>query len=219
MTLPGRARGFWQNNCICTKQLQLFPQHFIVLLSEYINMRYLVFSVLLLVAGMAFAQPKLKRTQLSKEISVLLPQDFAPMPDEGIARQYPATTKPLAVYTSPNGQIDFSVTQKRSQFRPQDLEMLRAFYKANLLERFTKVDFIREEVAQVGGKDFIVFEFVSALADERGASHLGPVRKYSLVQYTIQGGQLLIFTLHVPFPLKSEWQDTSREIMSSIQLK
>lgn len=183
------------------------------------NMRYLAFLAIILIAGATFAQAKLKKTQLSKEVSVMLPQDFMPMPDDGIARKYPASTRPLAVYTSPNGQIDFSVTQKPSQFKEEDLKMLREFYKANLLERFTKVDFIRQEVSKVKGKEFLVFEFVSTLADERGSSNLAPVQKYSVVQYTIHNGQLYIFTLHVPFAMKNDWQSTAREMMGSINIK
>lgn len=183
------------------------------------NMRYLAFLAIILIAGATFAQTKLKKTQLSKEVSALLPQDFMPMPDDGIARKYPATTRPLAVYTSPNGQIDFSVTQRPSQFKAGDLNMLREFYKANLLERFTKVDFIREDVTNVKGNDFLVFEFVSTLADERGASNLAPVQKYSIIQYTIKNDQLYIFTLHVPFSQKNDWQSTARDIMNSINIK
>ncbi|WP_237587096.1 hypothetical protein [Pontibacter russatus] len=182
-------------------------------------MRYIAFLGVLFLAGVAFAQPKLKKVQITKELSVMLPQDFTPLPIEEIAREYPASVEPLAVYTSPNGQVDFSVTQKPTQFRQQDLDMLREFYKANLLETFSKIDFIRQEVTQVKGKDFIVFEFVSTVADERGVTNLAPVKKYSIVQYTIAGDQLLIFTLHVPFMMKNDWQQPAREIMSSIALK
>lgn len=183
------------------------------------NMRYIAFLGVLFLAGVAFAQPKLKKVQITKELSVLLPQDFTPLPDDGIARKYPASTKPLAVYTSPNGQVDFSVTQKPSQFREKDMDMLREFYKANLLETFTKVDFIRQEVTQIKDKDFIVFEFVSSVEDERGTTNLAPMQKYSIVQYTITGNQLMIFTLHVPFMMKNDWQQPAREIMSSINIK
>ena len=172
-----------------------------------------------MLAGATFGQSKLKKTQISKEISVMLPRDFTPMPDDGIARRYPATTKPLAVYTSPNGQIDFSVTQKRSQFRAQDLNMLQEFYKANLLEKFTDVDFIREEIVDIKGEQYIVFEFVSKVADERGTTNLAPVQKYSIIQYTIKGNQLMIFTMHAPFALKNDWQPTMRDVMSSIRIK
>ncbi|WP_240773232.1 hypothetical protein [Pontibacter sp. SGAir0037] len=181
-------------------------------------MRYLAFLVIILIAGAAFANTKLKRINITKEISVMLPSDFTPMPDDGIARRYPATTRPLAVYSSPNGQIDFSVTQKPSRFRPEDLGMLREFYKASIMERFTKVDFIRQEITQVKGNEFIIFEFVSSVADERGNTNLAPVQKYSIVQYTIKGDQLYIFTMHVPFMLKSDWQETTRDIMNSVKM-
>jgi hypothetical protein len=183
------------------------------------NMRFIAFLAILLLAGVAFAQPKLRKVQLTKEVSIMLPRDFTPMPDDGIARRYPASTKPLAVYSSPNGQIDFSVTQKPSHFREQDLGMMREFYKAALLERYTKIDFIRQEVTQIKGKDFIVFEFVSTMADERGTTDLAPVQKYSIVQYAIQDRQMLVFTLHVPFMLKNDWQQPAREIMGSINIK
>jgi hypothetical protein len=183
------------------------------------NMRYLAFLAIILIAGATLADAKLKKTHITKELSVMLPRDFSPLPDDGIARKYPAATRPLAVYTSPNGQVDFSVTQKKTPFRAQDLPMLREFYKANLLERFTKVDFIREEVATIKGKDYIVFEFVSVMADERKASNLAPVQKYSIMQYTIQGDQLMVFSLHLPFAMKNDWQDKAREIMGSINIK
>lgn len=190
-------------------------------------MRYLAFLVIIFIAGAALAQTKFKKFQISKEISVSLPSDFTPLPDDGIARKYPASTKPLAVYSNTSGQIDFSVNQKGSQFRPQDLTMLREFYKASLLERFSKIDFIRQEVTQVKGQDFLVFEFVSSVADERQNSMLAPVQKYSIIQYTIlendpktvRDNQLLVFTFHSPFNAKNEWQNEAREMMSSIDIK
>jgi hypothetical protein len=183
------------------------------------NMRYLAFLAIILIAGVALADTKLKKTQITKEISVMLPRDFTPLPDDGIARKYPASNKPVAVYTSPNGQVDFSVTQKKTQFRSRDLPMLREIYKANLMERFTKVDFIREQVAEIKGRDYIVFEFVSVMADERKTTNLSPMQKYSIMLYTIQEDQLMVFSLHLPFVMKNDWQETAREIMGSVQVK
>ncbi len=190
-------------------------------------MRYLAFLAILFITGTALAQTKLKKYQISKEIEVQLPNDFSPLPDEGIAREYPTSTKPLAVYSSPDGQVDFSVLQKGSQFRPQDLGMLREFYKASLLQMFTKVAFIRQEVTNVNGQEFLTFEFVSSLEDERQSGLLAPVQKYSIVQYTIlendpitvRDNQLISFTFHVPFVMKSRWQETGNKIMNSIKIK
>jgi hypothetical protein len=183
------------------------------------NMRYLAFLAIILIAGATLADTKLKKTQITKEVSIMLPRDFTPLHDEGIASKYPAANRPVAVYSSPNGQVDFSMTQKRSQFRARDLKMLREVYKANLLERFTKVDFIRDEVANINGRDYILFEFVSVMADERSGSHLAPVQKYSIMLYTVQGNQLMVFSLHMPFMMKNDWQDTAREVMGSLKIK
>lgn len=67
------------------------------------NMRYLAFLAIILIAGAAFAAPKLKKVNITKEISIKLPKDFGPMTDDDIAREYPATTKPLAVLPAPTG--------------------------------------------------------------------------------------------------------------------
>ncbi|WP_187261106.1 hypothetical protein [Pontibacter beigongshangensis] len=183
------------------------------------NFRYLTFLVIILIAGAAFSNTKLKKVNITKEISVMLPHDFLPMPDDGIARKYPSTTKPLAVYSSPNGQVDFSVTQKATPFREGDLQMMREFYKAAIIEKFTKVDFIREEISTIKGKDHIVFEFVSTLEETRQGSNLAPVQRYSIIQYAVEGNQVYIFTFHVPFTLKKNWQPTAQEVMNSIKVK
>lgn len=183
------------------------------------NMRYLAFLAIILIAGATLADTKLKKTQITKEVSIMLPRDFAPLHDDGIASKYPAANRPVAVYSSPNGQVDFSMTQKSSPFRAHDLKMLREMYKANLLERFTKVDFIRDEVANINGRDYILFEFVSVMADERNGSHLAPVQKYSIMLYTVQRNKLMVFSLHMPFMMKNDWQDTAREVMGSLKIK
>ena len=119
------------------------------------------------------------------------------------------------------------VLEKNSQFRPTDMNMLREFYKASLLERFTKVDFIRQEVVEMKGKEFLVFEFVSTVADERNGSMMAPVQKYSIIQYTIvendpktvRDNQLISFTFHAPFSMKNNWQDPARTMMASVNIK
>ena len=62
-------------------------------------MRYLAFLVIIFIAGAALAQTKLKKFQITKEISVALPSDFAPLSDDDIARKYPASTKTVGQHT------------------------------------------------------------------------------------------------------------------------
>ncbi|CAN5899063.1 hypothetical protein BH24BAC1_BH24BAC1_26210 [soil metagenome] len=182
-------------------------------------MRYSVFLLGFLLVFSSFTAPKLVKTTINKQISLSLPKEFTIMPDEGIAQKYPAQRKPLAVYTSPNGQVDLAVSQRPASFKKSDLAMAKEFYKASLLSMYSDVEFIREEITPINKQEFVVFEFVSTVKDERKTSNLSPVRRYTIVQYTIIGNQLTIFTFNVPFMLKRDWQETAQQVMASVKVK
>jgi hypothetical protein len=177
-----------------------------------------ILAVILLTFG-NFTAPKLVKTNVNKQISVAIPKDFTVMPDEGIAQKYPAQRKPLAVYTSPNGQVDLAVSQRPASFSKSDLAMAKNFYKASLLSMYSDVEFIREEVTTINKQEFIVFEFVSTVKDERKLSTLAPIKRYTIVQYTIIGNQLTVFTFNAPFILKRDWQETAQQVMASVKVK
>ncbi|KAA9340970.1 hypothetical protein [Adhaeribacter soli] len=161
---------------------------------------------------------KLVKVTIAKKITVSVPEDFTVMPDEGIASKYPAARKPLGVYTSPNGQIDFSVSEKPTTFIPKDLPLVKDIYKASILRMFSDVQFIRDEIRTINKKDMIVFEFVSTVKDENPNSNKAPIKKYSIVQYYLKGGNVTIFTFNSPALLKDKWQPLAQEIMNSVKI-
>ena len=161
---------------------------------------------------------KLKKTTIARRVTVSLPEDFTMMPDEGIAVKYPAARKPLGVYSSPNGQVDFSVNEKPTTFIARDLPLVKDIYKASILRTFSDVNFIREEIKEIDKKQMIVFEFVSTLKDENPNSNKAPVKKYTIIQYYLKGGKVMIFTFNAPTLLKDKWQQTANTIMNSIKL-
>jgi hypothetical protein len=141
------------------------------------------------------------------------------MPDELIASRYPAQRKPIAAYTGYNGQVDLVVTEKPSTFSKKDLPLLQKFYKPAILSMYSEVEFIREEVSTINGREFLIFEFVSAVKDdEKKKNKLAPIRKYTIVQYTIENDKLLIFTFNCPVALKPEWQVTANKMMRSVKI-
>ncbi|MBC8082578.1 MAG: hypothetical protein H7Z21_05145 [Hymenobacter sp.] len=176
----------------------------------------------LLLAGLllaAFAAPKLKKTVISKRISVGVPEGFQALPDDGIAVKYPAPRKPLAVFSNASGRVDFSVAQKPSTFSNRDYALLLKIYKASIQNMYSKVEFLAEDIRTINKRDFVVLEFVSAVTDTRRASNLAPIRRYQMVQYTIEGDQLTVFTFVAPADEQAQWQPTARAVMSSIMMK
>lgn len=194
---------------------------------------FIAFSFLLL-AG--FTAQKLKPIKIGDVATISLPSNFQVMPDEAIATKYPAPRKPLGAFTSPNGQVDFIVSERPSTFQPADLNVLKSFYRSSLISKFSEVNFIREEVKQINNRNYIVFEFTSTMRDEeRRTNKLAPIRRYTLVQYTIVpekekvkdknardkdnvSGKLLVFTFNSPISLKEAWQETAHKIMQSIKV-
>jgi len=175
--------------------------------------------VLFFLTGFSAPEPKLKQTKITDAVSVLLPGNFSVMPDDAIAAKYPAPRKPLGAFTSPNGQVDFIVSERPSTFKKEDLTMLKQFYRSAITNKYSKVDFIQDDIKQYNKHDFITFEFTSAVVDEeRRTNKLAPIRKYTYIQYTIVNDKLLIFTFNAPIDLQQLWQPTARKMMQSIKL-
>jgi hypothetical protein len=176
--------------------------------------------LLLFFALTAFApQPKLTATKLGTGLTVGVPAGFAPLPDDGIAVKYPAPRKPLAVYSNPSGRVDYSVAVRPTTFESMDYAVLLKIYKSSIQRLYTKVDFLKEDIRTVNGRDFIYFEFVSTVSDAQRNSQLAPIKRYQTVQYAIVKDQLYVFTFVAPANEQAQWQPTAQAVMGAIVMK
>ncbi|KAA9325322.1 hypothetical protein F0P96_20180 [Hymenobacter busanensis] len=173
-----------------------------------------------LLALLAFAGPKLKKTQIAKNLTVGVPEDFQALPDDGIAAKYPAPRKPLAVFSNPAGRVDFSVASKQTTFSNRDYALLLKLYESKLKSTYSKVDILTHDIQTINKRDFIVLEFVSSLADNRrGREMLAPLKRYELMHYCIEGDQLYVFHFISPVEEQAKYQPVAQAVMQSIQLK
>lgn len=189
----------------------------------------LLTSLLFLLLGLAGAapaptplaapKPKLTTVKLSPTLTVGVPAGFAALPDDGIAVKYPAPRKPLAVYSNPSGRVDFSVALRPTPFMSADYAVLLKIYKSSIQRLYSKVEFLTEDIRTIHGRDFISFEFVSTVADNRRTGQLAPIRRYQAVQYAIKDEQLYVFTFVVPADEQAQWRPTAQAVMNAIVLK
>lgn len=163
---------------------------------------------------------KLVKTKITKDITVSLPADFAPMTDDDMAKKYFTYRKPTAMYTNPDRVVDFGFNQTQTQWRKTDLPILQKFYKSSIVSMYSKVDFEQETIGTINNRDFVIFEFVSEVKDEDPNSlNKGSVtRQYSYIQYTIENNKVLVFNFTCPNQMKDKWQDVARAIMGSIKI-
>ena len=183
-----------------------------------------IISLLLLFLGLtAFRpfgpKPKLIKAKLSSSLTVGVPADFTALPDDGIAVKYPSPRRPLAVYSNPSGRVDFSVAARPTTFESMDYGVLLKIYKSSIQRLYTKVDFLKEDIRTVNGRDFVYFEFVSTVSDTRRNSQLAPIKRYQTVQYAILKEQLYVFTFVAPADEQVQWQPTAQAVMNAIVMK
>jgi len=183
-------------------------------------MKYLLISFCCLLAGLD--EGKLVKTKITRDITVLLPQTFRAMTDDEIADKYLTAKRPTAMYTNPERAADFGFNQTETRWRKVDMPMLKGVYKGSIAGLHGKVQFVQDTIATINDRQFIVFEFVSEVTDVDAAGKPrsgSALRQYSYLQYTVEGGKIMVFNFTCPARLHPEWQATARAIMNSIKIR
>jgi hypothetical protein len=179
-------------------------------------MRYLLFFIFLLFSADIDAQ-KLVKTKLSENISVRIPSDFIPMTDEDKEQRYASARLPIALYTDVDRLADFGVNRSYSTWQQGDLNLVKDFYKATILELYDKVEIINQGVKNVNKHDFVFFEFESVVYPEN--EFQGNIAKYTYLMYGLEGGTTYLFNFTCELSARSKFQGTARKVMDSIKLK
>lgn len=164
-------------------------------------------------------QHKLVKVKIDKNMSVKLPEDFSPLPASELGSKYISYRSPIAFYSDPSKEIDFSVNYSVSNWPSSDLEIVQSFYKSNVANLFDETEFINETIEEINGRDYIVFEFISSISETQSVLRPGAtIKKYYYIQYTMMEGHVLIFSFSTPQRVIHEWQTVAREIMHSIKV-
>ncbi|MEQ8304905.1 MAG: hypothetical protein RIB47_16035 [Cyclobacteriaceae bacterium] len=163
---------------------------------------------------------RLVKTKISDDISVSLPKELRPMAEEDIALRYPSVRQPIGAFTDNNREIDFSVSQSATQWYPDDVEMAQGFFKTSLYNLYDRLEMVDEGIHEIKAKKFIYFEFESRINGSRyDQGNQDSVLRYTYIQYHLQKGRTIVITFSCPKPLRGEWQETARSIMTSVKIK
>ena len=197
---------------------------FTLILALFIKLRVrnLLFIVIPLLAFSVAGkgQHKLVKTKINEEISLKVPKTFMQMTEEDMWQRVSSYRKSIALFTDPQRIIDLGVNYSFSSFQEGDYEMMRSWYKASILQLFDDVEWEREEIVQIGKRQFVAFEFVSTITENsEGMGRPRSITKYQYLQYTVFNGNVLLVFFSAPDRAKEEWQPVARAIMESVRLK
>ncbi len=170
---------------------------------------------------LSFTPDKFVKVEVTEGITVFLPADFIQPPQEEINKRMQSPRIPLIFYTDPNNEVDFSVNMSYSLWAQKDIEILRSFYRSTILSLYDEVNFIKDEIVEVDGRQYAEFEFESKVEDdEESIIQKGPVRKYTLIRYTIlKNNNTVLLNFTCPLYAEKKWNDTAREIMDKAVIK
>jgi len=174
--------------------------------------------VLFLPAVLKAQEVSLIKTKVTDDISLLVPSEFIPMGPQDIRNKFISYREPIAGYTSEDRSVDLVINVSKTPWSNQDMDLLKEFYENNIRNLFDEVNFIRNEVQEINGRDYAVFEFTSTVkGDPNSLRNQAPVNDYRMVLYAVQDFSVYIFTFYCPTRIMDSWQATAQEIMSNIR--
>ena len=167
----------------------------------------------------SFQQVKYVKTKVNDDISLLLPSEFTLMSQADLNTKYASSKTPIAVYTDFSRYVDLGVNVAYSRWNEEDLEIMKSFYKSNIMGLYNEVQFIKEDIENINGKDFAVFEFISSVYDEEGAApNQNAISKYVRIQYCISKSKTVLFNFSCPARQKDKWAPVAKQILESVKI-
>jgi len=167
-----------------------------------------------------FQSVPLVKVKVDDNITVSLPEDFQRLSEAEVNLKYISSKQPVAVYSDRSKVVDFSVNVAFSKWRPEDLEMMRGFYKSNIMGLYDEVQFINESVEEINDRKYVVFEFVSTVrADEDEILNTESISKYTYIQYAIVNYKTVLFHFNCPYLIKDQWSNVAGDIMQTVRIK
>ena len=168
----------------------------------------------------SFGEPGFVKTKVSKNIRLLLPEEFQPMTEQDFNEKIVTPRQSIALYTNSERRVDFGINQSSTSWDDSDFDLMRDFYKSSMMSLFSEIDFLREDVETINGRKFAIFEFLSLIRDQGNRSSTGRViRKYNYIQYTLVDNKTLVFNFSAPAVERNAWSGRVRTIMSSVKIK
>lgn len=180
------------------------------------SLRYLLIPVLIIIfLGVVNAQKLKYRKFDGGNIKVKVPENFTVMTPEDIAQRFPSVRKQIVALTGPQRVTSFNVAVSATQWRKNDYQIAKDFFKSSIVNLFDRVDFIDEGVKEIKNNNFAYFEFTSLI---RNPNNQGTERGYNYTMYFITKGKTLVFTFICPYREMDIWKDVASEMMNSIKL-
>ena len=182
-------------------------------------MKYFLPLSLVILMLFSFQMIKYVKTKVNDDITIMLPQEFTMMSPADLSRNYISSKEPLAAYTDQSRSVSLGINLAYSQWNEEDLEIMTSFYKSNIMQLYDEVQFITEEIKEINGKNYAVFEFIASVTDEEGTTvSQSAISKFVRIQYTIANKKTFLLNFSCPARQRDKWSPVAKEILESVKI-
>jgi hypothetical protein len=150
-----------------------------------------------------------KQALLSGKVVMLIPSMFLLMDAETLALKYPSEGhRPSEVYTNAKSTINIAINHTANMAKVENLPEIRKVME----KQFNRAPFmfIKSELNEINGSQFIILEFVSPAVD---------TKIYNLMAIASFEGRLVVITFNCTEAERKDWEPIGRKIIASITLK
>ncbi len=154
-----------------------------------------------------------------EKITLKIPDSFLNMTDEDRMKQVYSTKVPLAMFSNEMQEVMLGINYNIMQWTEKDTDLVYGFYKASINNLFDEVEFIQDDIKEINGRKFIVFEIIGVVQDDNAFSSRKMQKNYSYIQYTSWNDQVLLFNFTCKERFRNQWQDVAKEVMNSVKIK
>ncbi len=150
-----------------------------------------------------------KRSVLGGKAVLLLPVSFELMDEERLRIKYPTKRPPKTVYTNRKGTVNVAINHTSTQMLPAHIPAVHKSVGSVIRKSYPSGQWYRNELVQIGGKRFFMFDFRSPAIDTE-------IR--NLMVGTSFEGRLLLVTFNTVSKLESTWAPIGNRIINSIRI-
>lgn len=157
----------------------------------------------------------------------IMPKDFVVMPEEDVAKKYPSTKKPVAMFTNLDRTVDFGLNISKSKWGGADLNLLKEIYTSTILQSYDSVVFLKKDVVEVNGRPYARFEFEASFDGTKGYHYLmvsvlvKTMAEAEEDKETLLPGNakhIMLFNFYAPIHLKATYQPIAEQMMQSLKV-
>ncbi len=167
-----------------------------------------------LVAGSAWSvgageHPLTPRLVLDDKVVILVPRDFELMSEEMARLKYPSERRPPIVFTNYDGTVNVTVKPTEHRMTEAGVEAARISIARSLKSIYPSGTVRSGNVVVDGRAAFLIDMRTPALDTEI----------HNLIAGAPVANRLVMFSFNVPRELESEWLDTGKHILTSIEFR